>query len=82
MGGGFNPLASLTVRPRVRARAEGPWTAETTATTWTKPEAYAWEELPSDDDPERRYYWNAVSGTATWDKPAMLAWKTAEYGFW
>jgi hypothetical protein len=54
----------------------------TNLATWERPEAFAWDEVPSKEDPTRKYYWNAVSGTTTWEKPAVLAWKTAEYGFW
>jgi hypothetical protein len=34
-------------------------------------EAYAWEAVPSKEDPARMYYWNAVSGATHWEKPAV-----------
>jgi len=71
-----------TIRRVISGAVCVPCDGVTNLATWERPEAFAWDEVPSKEDPTRRYYWNAVSGTTTWEKPAVLAWKTAEYGFW
>lgn len=54
----------------------------TNLTTWEKPAAYAWREVPSEEDPAVMFYWNDATGESTWEKPAQLGWRTQEVGFW